>query len=61
MYTIFIAIGCIWIGYSHFKKGISDNGELSKKEKYFYLIFGGIMAILGMLNILKLLSQLFLS
>lgn len=52
---VIVAIGCIIIGFSNLKKGLSDNGQMSKKVKYFNIIFGGFMILLGLLNILSLL------
>ena len=53
-WSIFIALGCILIGGRHFMKGLNANEEIPKQTKWFQIIFGIFMILLGIINLLKI-------
>ena len=52
--TIFIAVMCILLGGRGLSSGILNKDPNAKSQKYFQIVFGSLLIILGVINLFSL-------
>lgn len=52
--TVFIAVMCILFGGRSFSAGILNKDPTAKSQKYFQIVFGSLLIILGVINLLQI-------
>jgi hypothetical protein len=51
--TIFIAVVCILLGGRSFSSGILNKDPSAKSQKYFQIVFGAFLFIIGVINLFQ--------